>query len=369
MAVDAVIAHVVHVQAEPVAGLVHVEAPVTLLRQVIVQAPRQQAELDQALGEHPAGRFVKVVERVAGADPVDGRALCGGHQVVDLALGRREAAGNREGARDVGGVAGALAAGVDQHQAVVGQRLVVFDVVQHQRVAAAGDDRQVGRRAAVARELVHQFRGQVGLAQARPADLHGARVRLRRDLRRPPHGRDFRGRLDQPQFMQQVVQRDEFLRAPGVALLLAQLVAPADDLAVEGRVAADRVIDVVAVFHQAGQDFVQVGNRKRIVHAQLLACAVQPQPGSVPALAFRIALAAEQDLLAGVAPGDQHQHCIGLVESGQVEEIAVLAKRMVAVAVAQLFARRRHDKNAVGFGQVHQVPAASRQVFGARRHR
>src|SRR5688500_19730144 len=42
--------------------------------------------------------------------------LRGEHQLVDVALGRGEAAGDREGARDVRGVAVELAAGVDQQQ-------------------------------------------------------------------------------------------------------------------------------------------------------------------------------------------------------------------------------------------------------------
>ncbi len=68
--------------------------------------------------------------------------------------------------------------------------------------------------------------------------------------------------------MQDMLQRNEFLRPARAALSLAQLVAPGNDPAIKSRILADQMIDPLASFHQAGQDFVEVGVGKRIVHAE-----------------------------------------------------------------------------------------------------
>ncbi len=112
-----VVARVVHVQAEPVPGAVHVEALVGFLLQHRIQAAREELEIEHALREHLHRRVVRLVPGVARAHFVHRRALRGEHQLVDLALRAAVAAVHREGARDVGGVAVELAARVDQQQA------------------------------------------------------------------------------------------------------------------------------------------------------------------------------------------------------------------------------------------------------------
>ncbi len=100
-------------------GLVHVEAPVGLLADVLVDAALEQAELDQARGDHAHRGIVIGDEWAAGAHFGDRRALRGEHNVVQRALCRREAAVDRKRARDVGGVALVFGAGVDQQQIAV----------------------------------------------------------------------------------------------------------------------------------------------------------------------------------------------------------------------------------------------------------
>src|SRR5688500_266985 len=58
-AVDAVVADVVHVEAEPMAGLVHVEAAVGLLLQGLRQAALEQAQAQQAFAQRGDGGLVR----------------------------------------------------------------------------------------------------------------------------------------------------------------------------------------------------------------------------------------------------------------------------------------------------------------------
>ena len=79
---------------------------------------------------------MRLVPRRAGSHAFERRALRGEHDVVDLALGGAEAPVDRKRAREIGGIAVELAAGVDQQQIAVAQHGVVGDVVQHAGVRA-----------------------------------------------------------------------------------------------------------------------------------------------------------------------------------------------------------------------------------------
>ncbi|MPN07326.1 hypothetical protein SDC9_154592 [bioreactor metagenome] len=122
-----------------------------------------------------------------------------------------EAAIDREGSGDVGGVALDFAAGVDQHQAVVVQELVVLDVMQHAGVGAAGDDRCVGVAVGTAfAEFVGEFGFQLVLGHARAAGVHGAGVAGAGDVGGALHGGQFGVVLEQAhgvEFGAQVVDR------------------------------------------------------------------------------------------------------------------------------------------------------------------
>ncbi len=114
-------------------------------------------------GQHAHRRVVRIALARAGAGGVDRRVLGGQHELVQRALLGAEAAVGRKGARDVGGVAGIFAAGVDQAQLAglepgIAGGGVTGRIVEHAGVRAGGDDRRIGRSArAVAAEFVQQF--------------------------------------------------------------------------------------------------------------------------------------------------------------------------------------------------------------------
>ena len=146
---------------------------------------------------------------------------------------------------------------------------------------------------------MHDLGGDFVFALARHAGAHGAHVRPRRDARGLAHGVDFGAALEQAHVVQHVVERDDFLRrVPAIARLGAQAIHPADHALVELRVRAHRVEHLGAVLEQPRQDLVDVGDRKRVVGAEVAHRAPGTGASAIPGLARRIAIAHEQDVFA-----------------------------------------------------------------------
>ena len=82
-----------------------------------------------------------------------------------------------------------------------------------------------------------------------------------------------------------------------------------------------------------------------------------------PALLVWIPLATEKQILAGIAAGYQHGDGVGLRETGQVIEVAVLAKSILDVAAARAHGRGRQDHDAVVTDHAHQLFASPRELL------
>ncbi len=233
--------------------------------------------------------------------------------------------------------------------------------MQDAGVATRGDDAAVSRhlRAALA-ELVIQFGFQVVLEQAGTAGLHGTDVRTSGNLRRMLHHLHLVARLEQAHVVQQMIERDEFAgRLCALARLAADGLDPFHQPMIEGFVGADGVVDPIAALDQAREDVVDITDGKGVVGTVFTYRAVLPGPQAVPELALGIALAAEQHVLAMLAPGNQRDHRFRLGEAGEVLEVAVLAVDMLDIAVADVHRRRRQNGDAVGFHLLHQRLAST----------
>jgi hypothetical protein len=95
------------------------------------------------------------------------------------------------------------------------------------------------------------------------------------------------------------------------------------------------------------------GVRPEVAHRALDAGAA---PG--PRLLGGIARAHEQHETGLVVPRPQHDHRPGLLEPGQIKDVAVLPELVVRVAVAELFGRGREHQRRVGPDPAHQLGAA-----------
>ena len=169
--------------------------------------------------------------------------------------------------------------------------------------------------------------------------------------------------------MQRVLERDEFLRAVDAELGLApQRIHPADHALVEIEVHAHRVVNAPAALEQARQDVVDVADRKSIVGAVITHRTVGTGATTVPGLAGGITVAHEQDVFGLLATGNQHRHCLGLVEAREVVEIAVRPIVVMDVAVALTLGRRGDDGDGALAHELHELLAAARVFVFAQGH-
>ncbi len=303
--------------------------------------------------QHAGRRVVRHVVGHAGAGLGDGGFLRGHHQIVQLALGRREAAGDGEGAGDVGSIAVELAAGVDQAQVAVAQLGGAGAVMQHAGIGAGGDDRVIGDALrAVAAEFVEQLGFQVVLAQPFTRRAHGAHMGLGRDLGGAAHGDNLAGVLEQAHLVEDGadVDRRRWRGHAGTALH-AHRFQPAPHLHVGAGVGGQRVGHHGVVGQQRRQQGVDLLDRMRFVEAEGRLRAFRAIAEAIPDLAFFVLGAAEQDAALGAGRlRHQDQHCLRLGEAGQVVEIAVVAIGIVAIAVAHGFRRGGQDRHAAAAG-------------------
>ena len=159
--------------------------------------------------------------------------------------------------------------------------------------------------------------------------------------------------------MQNVAKRDELVRrARAAADLAAHAIDPADQFGVELHITAEVIVDARAALDHAGQDVVDIVDRKRIVHAVARDCAFGAGAHAVPGFALAVALTAKQNLLAVFAPRNQREHGFGLAETGEIVKIAVLPVRIMRVVVAHALDRRRYDADGIIADDAHQLPAA-----------
>eukprot|EP01022_Parablepharisma_sp_SALTPOND_P033110 TRINITY_DN881_c1_g1_i15.p1 TRINITY_DN881_c1_g1~~TRINITY_DN881_c1_g1_i15.p1 ORF type:complete len:1351 (-),score=485.80 TRINITY_DN881_c1_g1_i15:36729-40781(-) len=371
----AVVAHVVYVHAQPVAGAVHVElAIVALLDDVLQRADLvcvEQAGVQHALRQHLDGGVVAIHEALARGSLGDGGVLRGQHDFIERILRAAEPAVGREGAGDVGGVAVQFAAGIDQHQVALPDLGVAGTVVQHAAVGAGGDDGTVGRvLRAVTAEFMQQFGFQMVFAQAGAADTHGAAMGFGGDDAGTLHDVDLEGILEQAHVIQQHAHIDDRAgRGHAAACQCAHALQPALQLRIALVVLAQCVIHGGGIGEQGGHALVEFLDRVGSIQGEELLGSLRAMAVTVPDLAFQVLVATEQDAAVFLA-GHQHQHRLGFGEAGQVVEVAVMAIRIVGIAVAHHLGRGRDDGYAAtGFLQAgDQARAARGERSGVEAH-
>ena len=303
----------------------------------------------------------------AGAGGLARGGLGGEHDLIHVALRAGEAAIDREGPGDVGGVAVELAARVDQQQVAVIEALIVFDVVQHAGVGAAGDDAGVGGRlAAGGAEGVQQLGFDLEFVAARAGGAHGAAMGVGGDLRGAAHGGEFRSVLDEAHLVELGAQVAHGVRrGEAAAGLVAHGVKCAEHARVPVVVVAEAGPQQGLVGEVVGQTFFEVADGPRLVEAEGLARGLGAPAVAVPDLAFFVLFAAEEDLL-GLLAGDQHHDGFGFAEGGEVVEVAVVAVGVVGVAVAHALGRGGQDGDAAagGLHALHEAGAAGAEGGG-----
>ena len=258
------------------------------------------------------------------------------HQLVEGPLFAREAAVDREGAGDVAVVVIAeRAAGVDQQQVAIAQQGVVGGVVQHAGVVAAGDDRAVGRSAGALLEEVLLDHG-LHLPLVQPGPCHPTRqlVGFGGDAGRFAQALQLLGTLAQPHLMQQRAGRHQPQGGPPRARGAVQLAAPGlQHQRLHLGVAADPEGDALGAVEIPPQPFGQFGAGMGQVGAEAFHRSLAAPAEAVPDLRAGIARLDEQHEGVVRLVGQEQGHRPGLIEAGEVPEIAVLPERVLHIGV------------------------------------
>ncbi len=300
-------------------------------------------------------RLVPVVTRT---DLVDCGAVRFEHDVVDRSLLRGELAADRKRTRDIRRVRLVFAAGVDEQQVTVLQRLVVLVIVENAAVWTTAHDRVVRGIRVAQPELVHQFRHDLEFLSPRLAVLHRTDVRAGGDPGRLPHHVHLDLRLEQSHVVQYVIESDYFLRRmPSVTGLSPQTVDPPDDALIEIGVHAHLVINAGAVLEQARKDVVEIRYRESVIRAVVTAGSGRAGALPIPGLPRGIAVAHEQDVLRLFPAGNQDCNRFGLAEARQIEEVAVLTVRVLDVVVTVTNRCRGQDGDRVAAHLLDELAA------------
>src|SRR5258706_1213815 len=177
---------VVHVQAEPMPGSMHVEALVVLGLDHFFDGAVAQSQIDESPGESLHRSVVRFIPAIAGLHRRDRRGLRCQDEFVDVLLRAAEFSAYREGPRHIRGIPVQLATRVDEQKIPVGEPRVVVAVMQDAGVGSSGNDGPVGGiLGAAAAKLVEKLRLDLvfaasGAGRGRRAVAGGPRDRRRR---------------------------------------------------------------------------------------------------------------------------------------------------------------------------------------------
>ena len=120
------------------ADAMHIERLEALLFDDLVQGALKDSEVEHSLGKHLDRGLLQEIEASAWTSGFEDRLLGVVDDPVEIALGGGEASADGKGPGDVAAILLQARSGVDQDECVVGDRLVVGDIVQDGGVATSG---------------------------------------------------------------------------------------------------------------------------------------------------------------------------------------------------------------------------------------
>ena len=316
-----------------------------------------EAKPEELLGHELAHLLVVIVQADPGAQQLRGIAHHAEHGVVHLALAVGEAAGHRQAPGHVARVVAVLGADVHQQHITVLADRAVLDVVEHAGVGAARHDGRVGEPArALADELMQVFGLDFVFGDAGLQEVHHAVESIAGDAAGVAHPLDFLSALHAARAVKNGggpfdadvgVGLTEPLVEPGFAGLDHDLGA---GVLVLVEVAA------AALGHEALDGPLQHGQPLNLLHAGLGGGFRLGQLGALPDGNLLVGLRDEQDLPVGriVRVGEEQQHGLLLVHTGEVEHVGVLPEGQGAVGAGRVDvvgAEQGHRAGAHGLGK------------------
>ena len=334
---QAIGADVMDIEAQPMAGAMHVEVAVGPLLDDPVHLTAEQAKVHQALDENPNGGVMDRFSGLPGSHNSHRGFLSGQHHLVEGALLRAEATVDREGARDVSVVVVVQGAtGVDQKQIAVVQHRVIRRVMQNTGVIPAGNNRAIGRTSRpLLKEVLLDHPLHLALIQPGARHLTGQFMGFRGNARRFAHAADLLGALAQPQGMQQRAGRHQAQGRRTTTRRPIELAGPGlQDMGFNLGVLADPEGNALGTTQVIREPFSQLLTGMGQVSAKALYGAFTAPTEPHPDLGAGFLGLDEEDEPFPLGPVRQKEgNGVGLIEARQIPEVTVLAKRPLAVGV------------------------------------
>ena len=210
--IDFIVTDIMHIHAQPVAGAVHIIFRVIAIFDQLRQFALEQAELEQTFGQCFHRRMVRIIPVVARPDLFYRLVLGGQHHIINFFLGFTVTAIHRKAAGNIRRITAEFRARINQHDVTVAHRFIVLGVMQNTAIGTTADNRRVGPAGAIAVEFIEQLGLQLIFIFTRTAGFHGINMGLHRNFCRLAHQLNFFTAFEQTHIVQQMVQRNEFIR-------------------------------------------------------------------------------------------------------------------------------------------------------------
>ncbi len=201
-----------HIDSEPVAGLVHEIGSVRLALDERRQSSLQNAQVSETACDFLHGRIMRIIPMVTGLRLLHSGNVGRVDDVIERPLWRAEPTVDGKGPSDVRGVKLILTARIDENQVAVIQDALVVRIVQDAGVGSGRHDRRVGTLDSVSGEFVAKLGLELVFPQPRSTHGHRAPVSRYRDACGAFHRADLTPTLEETHFVQEMIQRNQLIR-------------------------------------------------------------------------------------------------------------------------------------------------------------
>jgi len=160
----------------------------------------------------------------------------------------------------------------------------------------------------------------------------------RRDLRRLTHGSNFLATLIKSHVVQDMCQRDKFVRRihPG-ARLVSDFIHPTQNTLIKNRIIAHGVKNAFSIFEQIGQDIVHIFDRKSVICTINIASSFQASTFAIPDFLVWITLPAKQNIFAMSSVRNNNCNRLRFWIAGHIIKITIRTKRKFNIVIPEMY--------------------------------
>lgn len=365
-----VVAGVVHLEPQPVRGLMGKEWLVGSGLEQLRHATLENPQIQESLRQHPTGGVVERADANTRAGRLDRRGPRGVHELVDITLGRAEATAGRVGSRNISMIHPHLGPRVDQNQVGLPDPTGVVDVVEHAAVGATSHDR-IKARTRRPPDAERGFDGSLHdpFTRARPHFPGASPMTLDRDGARVTDGRQLVRILHDAEIVEDLARiHDRSGAAAHPPTAGSGTSQPFEHQAVDIASATQSIEDPTPRGQMLREAGGQLGEGVTRVGPGRLGRSLGAHPRPVPQLGLRVTLSDEEHE-PRLGATDEHCDRAGLGQPGQVVELPIRRVRPQGIGHGELDRPRGKDHDAVVECFEDSAAALAEYVIGNRSRR